>query len=275
MKSNSLKNLITHFKSSIFSVQETHYRKKGRFTHENFAIFEAIRKKEGGGSMLGVHVSLKPVLITEHSDNFELIVVQISVAEKEIRIITGYGPQESWDLDVKMQFFVALEEETAKAAFKGISVIIMGDLNSKLGPTFIKNDPNSMSENGTILAGIMERHELIVVNGLKEKCKGLITRQRHTVNSEEKSIIDFVIVTKDIVEDIVGMVIDDERKHVLTKLVKRKKGLVKIESDHNTIVTELKLKRKPHKSRKREIYNLKNAECQKTFTKEMNHTEEL
>ena len=81
MKSNSLKSLITHFKSSIFSVQETHYRKKGRFTQENFAIFEAIRKKEGGGSMLGVHVSLKPVLITEHSDTFELIVVQISVAQ--------------------------------------------------------------------------------------------------------------------------------------------------------------------------------------------------
>ena len=118
----------------------------------------------------------------------------------------------------------------------------MGDLNSKLGPNYIKNDPHNMSENGIILGGIME---LIVANGLAEKCKGLITRERHTVNNMEKGIIDFVIVSKDIVEDIVDMVIDDKRKHVLTKLIKTKKGLMKKESDHNTIVTELKIKLKP------------------------------
>ena len=185
MKTTCLKNLIKHFKSSIFSVQETHFRKKGRFTHNNFEIFEAIRKKEGGGSMLGVHVGLQPVLITEHSDMFELIVVQISVANKSIRIITGYGPQESWALDVKMQFFLALEEEIAKAAIKGCSLILMGDMNSKLGPDYIKNDPKGISENGIILAGIMERNVLTVANGIENKCKGVITRERHTTNSVE------------------------------------------------------------------------------------------
>ena len=105
MKVHSLKNIITHFKASVFSVQETHFRKKGKFAHDNFHIFEAIRKKEGGGSMLGIHVSLKPVLISEYSDTFELIVVEVRVATKCIRIITGYGPQDSWEFDLKMQFF--------------------------------------------------------------------------------------------------------------------------------------------------------------------------
>ena len=252
MKAKSLKTLITYFKSSIFSVQDTHFKKKGRFQHDNFTIFESIRKKEGGGSLLGVHVALNPVLITEHSDTFELIVVQINAADKTIRILTGYGPQESWELDVKMQFFVALEEEIAKAAMKHIPVILMGDINSKLGPTYIKDDPHTMSGNGIILSGIMERNELIVVNGLTEKCKGLITRERSTVNNIERSIIDFVIVSKDIVEDIVEMLIDDERKHVLTKLVKTKKGVVKKESDHNTIITKLNIRWKPNtKSKKR------------------------
>ena len=41
-------------------------------------------------------------LITEHSELFELIVVQINVANKPFRIITGYGPQESWELEVKI-----------------------------------------------------------------------------------------------------------------------------------------------------------------------------
>ena len=53
---------------------------------ENFVIFEAIRKnKEKGGSMLGVHENLKPILIEEYSDTFELIVVEIKAGKKEIR----------------------------------------------------------------------------------------------------------------------------------------------------------------------------------------------
>ena len=60
----------------MFSVQETHYSKKGRFQLEKFVIFEAIRKsKERGGSMLGVHVDFHPVLVKEYSEEFELIVV--------------------------------------------------------------------------------------------------------------------------------------------------------------------------------------------------------
>ena len=42
-KTKCLKDLIKLFDISIFPIQETHFKKKGRFTLENFAIFEAIR----------------------------------------------------------------------------------------------------------------------------------------------------------------------------------------------------------------------------------------
>ena len=49
-KAEDLKNKIEYFKSSIVSIQETHYRKKGKFMYDNFHVFEAIRKnKEKGG----------------------------------------------------------------------------------------------------------------------------------------------------------------------------------------------------------------------------------
>ena len=41
--------------------------RKGRVEIEDFIIFEAIRIKEHG-TMLGAHVSLKPILINEHSE---------------------------------------------------------------------------------------------------------------------------------------------------------------------------------------------------------------
>ena len=176
---------------------------------------------------------------------------------------------------MKMKFFNTLEEEIVKYSYAGTSVIIMGDLNSKLGPEFINKDPHSITENGRILSGILERNALIVVNGL-EVCKGLITRERSTVDNIEKSIIDFVIVSQDLVKSIKSMMIDDDRKYVLTKLTKTKKGLVKKESDHNTIVTELKIEWKPHvKSQKKKFFNLKDKKCQERFKYETDNTTDL
>ena len=56
--------------------------------------------------MLGIHVSLKPVLISEYSETFELKVVEGKVATKCIRVITWYGPQDTLEIDLKIQFFI-------------------------------------------------------------------------------------------------------------------------------------------------------------------------
>ena len=92
-KFKSFKSELETSKAAVFTVQETHYATKGKVIIENFEIFEAIRKKVKGGTMVGVHKSLKPFLIQEYSNEFELLCVEILVA---IRIITGYGPQENW-----------------------------------------------------------------------------------------------------------------------------------------------------------------------------------
>ena len=80
-----------------------------------------------------MHKSLEPVLIEEHSEHFELIVAEIKIANKEIRVMTGYGPQEYWLDEEKMPFFVALEEEVSKAKMANKSIWMEIDANSKLG----------------------------------------------------------------------------------------------------------------------------------------------
>ena len=98
--------------------------------------------------MLGIHKSLEPVLIEEYSEKFELIVTEVKIGTKEIRIMTGYGPQENWTDEDKMPFFVALEEEISKAFIANQSIILKMDANSKLGCKYIENDPNAISVNG-------------------------------------------------------------------------------------------------------------------------------
>ena len=114
-KLQSFKSELTHFDASIFTIQETHFKKKGTFKLKNFEIFEAIRSKQKGGTMMGVHKALNPMLIEEYDKEFELLVVEITVAKKEIRIITGYGPQENWTENDRLPFFIALEAEIVKA----------------------------------------------------------------------------------------------------------------------------------------------------------------
>ena len=92
-KLNSFKNELKISNSAIFTLQECHYATKGKVQIEDFEVFEAIRKKVKGGSMIGVHKALNPVLIEEYSSDFELLVVEIKIANKDIRVITGYGPR--------------------------------------------------------------------------------------------------------------------------------------------------------------------------------------
>ena len=193
--------------------------------------------------MLIIHKDLKPVLIKEYNELFELIVVEISTQITTVRKITGYGPQENLSDDEIMPFWVALEEEISSAELNGRSVIIQMDANAKLGKSYIQGDPHNMSVNGRVFSGIIERHALIVLNGLENKCTGIITRERHTVESIEKSVIDFILTSNDIGKHVKYMHVDEERNNVLAKIV-RKKGNIEVkETDHNTITAELSIYR--------------------------------
>ena len=81
-----------------------------------------------------------------------------------------------------------------------------------------------MSPNGAMLAQVVERQNLVVANRLSI-CEGTITRRRVTKDRIEESAIDLVIISSDMVESLVKMQIDEERKYVLTKITKTKNGV--------------------------------------------------
>ena len=272
-KVQSLKNEVKSVGASIFTVQETHFPKKGKLKIENFSIFEAIRSKHNGGTVIGVHNSLKPMLIEEYSDDFELLVVEIEAGKSQVRIISGYGPQESWNESDRTPFFLALDKEIVKAGLQGRSMIIQMDSNSKLGADMIPNDPHQQSHNGKLLSEIIHKHGLIVTNGVTDKVNGLITRRRVTKESVEESIIDHLIISDDLKDIFENLIIDEERKHVLTKISKTKAGIITKESDHNVLISKFKFKWNKRSLQKRvELYNLKNVDCQKKFKEVTNNS---
>ena len=128
-KIQSLLNNITELGAGLITLQETHFARKGKLNGKicDFEIFEAIRKKQKGGTLIGAHRSLDPVLIEEYSEDFELLVVEVRIGTKDVRIISGYGPQENWKMDERLPFFTALEQEILKAKLHGKAVYIQMD----------------------------------------------------------------------------------------------------------------------------------------------------
>ena len=84
--------------AGIVKIQETHFKKKGKLQGklDSYEVFETIRKKQKGGTLIAVHKSLDPVLIEEYDDEFELLVVEVKLGPKDVRVISGYGPQEEF-----------------------------------------------------------------------------------------------------------------------------------------------------------------------------------
>ena len=261
-KLESLKSEVKAVGATVVTVQETHCRRKGRIQLDSMVVFESIRNKKGGGTICAVHADLDPKLVEEYNDPFELLVIKV-LGEK--RIITGYGPQETWEEEKRVTFFQKLEEEIVKAAIAGKSVIIEMDANAKLGKKHIPDDPHEITPNGKLLEGIIERQNLFVVNGSR-KCKGNITRKRTTKNRVEESVIDIVLISSDMIGNLESLVIDEDRKHVLTKIKKTKKGVIKKESDHNILITTFSdTFGSNEKKEKEEVYNIKNKDCQRKF----------
>ena len=64
---------------------------------------------------------------------------------------------------------------------------------------------------------LLKRNALFVVNVIKTKCVGRITKRRITRKVKEKSIIDFVIGCEDMVQLINSLTIDKEKKNCVKR----------------------------------------------------------
>ena len=264
-KRNSLTANVEILKPTAFFVQETKFMKRGLFKLNDFEIFESIRPTGGGSILTGIHCSHNPVLISDGAtENIEILVVEGEMNKKKCRFINGYGPQESADVDSRINFFARLEEEIIKAKLNGSMICIELDANAKLGGDIIKDDPHKRSANGELLLGILVRNNLIVCNGTAQ-CSGLITRERQTVNGSERSIIDFLIVCEELFYHMKEMKIDEEKKYAITSYNNGK--VMKVtRTDHNMLIGKFDLKVLENVPQHRtEIFKYNDVEGQKKF----------
>ena len=171
----------------------------------------------------------------DYGENAEFITVRLCFGTHKVDF--AYGPQEGDAKDEIEDFYENLQIQIDRSVLKGDSVLIVGDLNAKLGKTFINRDIHDMSANGKLLYDIINKYNLCVVNALR-LCKGVFTRVNNK-NSAEKSVLDYVIVSSNLSGNIQSMTIDEGKLFTPWRNLQRRKRF----TDHNAIIFELQCER--------------------------------
>ena len=268
--------MLVKLRPSVFFVEESKCKEIGKLKFDNFVIFELIRQnKEGGGLALGCAKELQPVWVREGDDYVEALSVEICVKRMKIRCCIAYGCQENDKVERKDAFWKYLDEDVQLANTAGSGFILHFDGNLWAGEQIIPGDPRSQNRNGKLFQEFLERHpHLSVVNSLPE-CEGLITRSRIKNGIKEESILDFFVVCDQILPFIKKMVIDQDKKYILTNYQNVKRGGEAIDSDHFTQYMDLNLMIESEKPQRIEIYDFKEKEAQLRFQKITSETSEL
>ena len=273
---STFKKVLTELKPSVFFVEETKLKEEGKLKLENFVLFELVREsKDGGGLLLGCVKELKPVLVHKGNDEVEAISVDIFVKSMSIRCVVAYGCQENSLIEKKEVFWRFIEEEVITAWDSGSGFILQFDGNLWAGPEIVPGDPRQQNKNGKLFQEFLVRNKnLTVVNSL-DLCQGVVTRVRMKEDKEERSVLDFFVVCSRVLPYVTQMVIDEEKKHILTNYKPARAGAKANDSDHFTEVMDVNLELIADKPQRKEIFNFKDKDSQAYFKEITSKTEEF
>ena len=206
-------------------------------------------RKSCGGVGILVSDEIRNV-VTPHETLRDIEISWISIRRKGLKpIFIGvyYGKQESRNSRNEMLIEMdKLSEEIQEKKNEGEVVLLM-DGNGKIG--LLGEDT---SRNGKLLLDVFDECDLSIMNK-SEKCSGKITRVNRK-NPEQKSAIDFLVVTEEIEQQIQSVTIDEEGHYLL-------KGTSP--SDHNSILVNLNIDEVDTKRAEKAVWWRLNAHVEK------------
>ena len=150
-------------KPHIVLLCETKLSEKRKFIIEGYESFRKNKDIHSGGLYLSIAKSTggQPLEVSK-TENENIMSVQITCANQVIRLILAYGPQGNASKNEKDNFYDGLNIEVERAKLCGEQVLIVGDLNARLGHPIIKNDVYDISMNGQLLKEVIDEHGLCV-----------------------------------------------------------------------------------------------------------------
>ena len=271
MQSCDVLNIYIQSEATVWTMQETQCTQVNSLKMDdlNFIVYVKVREnKLGDGVAIAAKKDLNPILIAEGDEDVEAITIDIHPKNIVIFCTSGYGPQQRDTIEKKSNFWNFLDKIADTAWDGGKGFYLQGDLNSWLGAGVIPGDPHKQNENGKLFHNFLQRHPQLSVANALPICKGIITRKRNLITGKtEESVINFIVICSCVLPYLIEMVIDVDNKYITTNYTgsKKKSHAKVVNSDHRTTFAKMNLKTEPFKISRREIFNLKNLQCQSIF----------
>ena len=216
-KKESLQKIIDCVKPDIVSLNETGLNGLNKVKLYGYSSFSRNRKEK---SMGGVSTSVKEELkthtvnIKEGDNDDEFIIICINHVKPAICIINWYGEQEcrSSKEDILARWLrVKKEMETIRS--RGDSVLLVGDLNKKVGADRwgVVGNNDKVSYGGQLIRDMLATEEFMLINNTKAAQGGAFTWE-DPGNPGRKACLDLFICSADLFPFVKSLVIDSSRK---------------------------------------------------------------
>lgn len=223
------------------------------------------RQTKGGGILIAIkQKSGVDYTVIKIDQENEIIWIKCKTNNYSFIIATVYGLQESQTNEERIDdWYYHLEEQYSK--WNDEPVLLIGDFNAHVGNDHlgISGNTSKINTNGRKLREMIDRRNLILLNDTN-LCQGKWTRVDKS--NQSKSIIDLAVCNENMISKIKEMIVDEDRKYVLTRVNKKDGKYVEIPSDHNSIFIEIEGE-KLTKNPKITTWNVSNTADQKRFNK--------
>ena len=128
-----------------------------------------------------------------------------------LRVIVGHAPQETDPVEKRQEFYEELSVQIERCLTSGDELIVLGDLNVRIGIENCAVVPLNQSPNGKELSEIIQKHSLKVAN-FHQNCTGKWTRiQNCRDGTRKKSVLDYILLQKHLFDELVEVQIDEEK----------------------------------------------------------------
>ena len=234
LKTDSLKQLIIEHNIDILIMTETKVYTKTKIRLEGYQVFPSVCKGKNGG---GILVAFKPgfcsSVMIDGGESAEFITVRLDFGRTHFRLICVYTPQGNNPVAELDNFYENLSMQITRTCLAGDPVFLAGDFSAKLGRQSISGDMHDISSNGNCFSKLKNEFNLEALNGFK-KCHGTFTRVNNK-NYNEKSVLDYLIVSSELSKYTNSMSIDEQKQFTPWRTLKGGKHF----SDYNAILLNI------------------------------------
>ena len=221
----------------MICIAETHFHEKEKeIPFKGYKGDVNNRSNDSGGLLIAWREELHGMIKVVHTykDVGQCIWITLINQKVEARIGLVYAPQESRtskkDL---MKMYSDIQDQIAKAVEYNQQVIILGDFNGKVG-NVIPGNSDTVTKGGRLIMQMVKKNNLTIGNALRA-CEGLWTREEKKKEIVEKSVIDYVFLSKEAAEALTSMLIDDKKEYPVYSIDSEDR----IYSDHNTVLLSI------------------------------------